>query len=80
MDLEGIKERLAHEAPLLARVLEGCELDLAGGVLRVWMPLPLEAALRASEGMLRGVAQRCGLVDLRLGRLSERPRVADANA
>jgi hypothetical protein len=49
-------------------------------VLRVWVPPCLEGALRASEGMLRDMAQRCGLADLRLGRLSERPRVADAHA
>jgi hypothetical protein len=77
-DLGEVTRRLAKEAPSLARALEGCELGLGGGVLRVWIPPRLEAVLRASEGMLRAALQRCGLADLRLGRVSERPRTAGA--
>jgi hypothetical protein len=79
-DLEETQRRLAHEAPPLARALDGCSLELAGRELRVWMPPRLEAVLRASEGRLRDALQRCGLGDLRLGRLSERPRGSDARA
>jgi DNA-binding transcriptional ArsR family regulator len=78
LDLGEVTRRLAKEVPPLARMLEGCELGLGGGVLRVWVPPRLEGVLRASEGMLRTTVQRCGLADLRLGRISERPRTAGA--
>lgn len=78
LDLEETRRRLAHEAPPLARTLDGCSLELAGRVLRVWMPPRLESVLRAMESRLRDALQRCGLIDLRLGRVSERPRLADA--
>jgi hypothetical protein len=76
--LEGVKRGLAGAVPpLLAKVLEACEVEASGGMLRVWEPDVSDGTVRRSERLLQMAADRLGLGPLVVER---RPRAVRAGA